>query len=158
MKTYMTVKTLLLVAFLASVFLSCEVASLESPEEIRAMLPPTLEEFEQFFHSNTEKKWSCQSFTLAGLEGLQGCRLDDTMTILSGGTYTYDGGTNLCGAEDSQRIKTGNWKILSNGANIIFDEGSPAAYTVSVLLLESQKIVLRGTYFGFEINGTYQVN
>jgi hypothetical protein len=151
-------KTLLLVAFLASVFSSCQVASLESTEEIKAMVPPTLQEFEQFYHNNTQKKWLCQSFTLAGLDGLQGCRLDDTMTILSDGTYTYDGGTNLCGAEDSQRIKTGNWKILNNGVNIIFDEGSPTAYTVNVIILESQKIVLRGTYFGLEINGTYRAN
>jgi hypothetical protein len=148
-----------LVAISISLLASCKLASLEEPEkESVPSLPSTLTEFEVLFHSNTQKVWKAQSFTLGSINGLQNCRLDDTMTIVSDGTYEYNGGQSLCGAEDSQRIKKGTWKILNNGANILFDEGTSTAYVAEVIGLESKKIVLRGTYFGLEINGTYVSN
>lgn len=151
--------TSVLLAFLGSlIFASCELATLENPDAFEASFPATIEEVNEFLHSNQEKTWNAQTFTLAGLEGFQNCRLDDTMILSADGTYRYDGGTILCGAEDSQRTKTGSWKILNGGRRILFDEGTSNAYSAEVVSLESKKIILKGTYFGLEISGSYVSN
>ena len=57
-------------------------------------------------------------------------------SLRSDGTYTYDGGANLCGAEDNVRMRTGTWRLINNGNNILFDEGLSNEYTANVEGLE----------------------
>ncbi len=156
--TQSILKYAILVFFGSLIISSCELATLDNTDASKGSFPATIDEVETFLHNREEKTWSAQTFTLATLEGFQNCRLDDTMIISSNGTYKYDGGAKLCGAEDSQRIKNGTWKILNGGRSILFDEGTANAYTAEVNSLENKKIILRGTYFGLEINGSYISN
>ncbi len=152
------VKVIILFFIGSLIISSCELATLDSADVLETSFPETVEEVNEFLHSGEEKTWKAQTFTLAGIEGFQNCRLDDTMVISSDGTYKYDGGAMLCGAEDSQRTKSGTWRILDGGLSILFDEGTANAYTAEVRSLDNNRIILRGTYFGLEINGTYTSN
>lgn len=150
------------------VITSCNLATLDDPivegeeqteqEEDRVTGPnsiPSLAQFETLFHGDTEKVWAGAAFTLAGFDGFQDCRLDDTITVNADGTYSYDGGSNLCGAEDSQQTRTGTWRILDEGSNILFDEGTNREYEADVVGLVQDTIRLSGDYLGLEINGLY---
>ena len=154
--------------FLLSLFFtitSCEVVDLEQPaqeadavmEILPSTIPSTIEDFENNLHGGTERLWATNSFTLAGLEGIQDCRLDDVVMIKSDGTYVYDGGQNLCGAEDNVRMRTGTWRLINDGHNILFDEGLPNEYTADVEGLEDNRLVLTGQYIGLVIRGVYDV-
>lgn len=149
-------------------FTSCNLATLNDPivegeeqteqEEERVTGPnsiPDLTEFETLFHGNSQKVWAGAAFTLAGFNGFQDCRLDDIITVNADGTYSYDGGNNLCGAEDNVRTRTGTWRILNNGDNILFDEGTNRQYEADVVGLVQDTIRLSGDYLGLEINGLY---
>lgn len=155
---------LLLVAAISS----CNLATLDDPivegeeqleeEEDRVTGPdeiPALAEFETLLHGDSAKIWAGAAFTLAGFDGFQDCRLDDVMTVNADGTYTYDGGNDLCGAEDNERTRTGTWRILNDGNNILFDEGTERQYEADVVGLVSDTIRLSGDYLGLEINGLY---
>lgn len=147
---------------------SCELATLDEPtaegeqgeeqEEERVTGPttrPAAAEFEQLFHGGSEKVWAGEAFTLAGFNGFQDCRLDDQITINSDGTYLYDGGNTLCGAEDNEQTRNGTWRIINDGENIIFDEGTNREYQADVVGLVQDSITLSGDYLGLEINGLY---
>ena len=149
-------------------FTSCELTMLDEPsngideEPIGVVgpetIPSSITEFETLFHGDTQITWSAISFTLAGFNGLQNCRLDDLIIVNADGTYEYDGGDVLCGAEDSQRNRTGTWEIIDNGNNILFDEGTNREYTAKVNGLEEGTISLSGEYLGLEIKGVYTSN
>ncbi len=147
---------------------SCELASLDDPivegeegqeqEEDRVTGPstiPSIEEFEMLFHGGSEKIWAGEAFTLAGFDGFQDCRLDDVITINADGTYLYDGGGTLCGAEDNEQTRNGTWRIVNEGDNIIFDEGTSREYQADVVGIVQDSITLSGDYLGLEINGLY---
>lgn len=157
-----------LVVALAVGISSCGLATLDDPitdreegeeqEEQRVTGPstiPSVAEFENLFHGGSEKTWAGEAFTLAGFDGFQDCRLDDLITVNSDGTYNYDGGNTLCGAEDSEQTRTGTWSIINDGNNILFDEGTNREYTADVVGLVSDSITLSGDYLGLEINGLY---
>ena len=149
-------------------FIACELTSLEEPgtnvDEMvmdvfePSSIPSSVSEFETMFHADEQLSWSAVSFTLAGFAGFQDCRLDDVITVNADGTYQYDGGEVLCGAEDSQRFRSGTWQIIDNGANILFDEGTNRQYTAKVNGLENGSISLSGEYLGLEIKGIYTSN
>lgn len=146
-------------------FTSCELTTLDGTGGIGRLdifeprtIPSSIAEFETMFHGNDQLTWAAVSFTLAGLEGLQDCRLDDTFILNANGTYQYDGGGVLCGAEDTQRTRTGTWQIIDNGNNIIFDRGTGNEYTARVNGLENGTISLSGQYLGLEIKGIYTSN
>ena len=152
-------------AVLILLIISCDVVDLEHPAEdtedmmeiLPSTIPDSIEDFEYALHGGTERAWSTISFTLAGLEGVQDCRLDDVVSLRSDGTYTYDGGANLCGAEDNVRMRTGTWRLINNGNNILFDEGLSNEYTANVEGLEDNRLVLTGQYIGLVIRGVYDV-
>lgn len=149
-------------------FTSCELTTLDEPgaemeNEIMEVfepqtVPSTIAEFETMFHGNSQLTWSATSFTLAGFEGFQNCRLDDMIIVNADGTYEYDGGDVLCGAEDSQQNRTGTWEIMDNGNNILFDRGTNREYTARVNGLDDNTISLSGEYLGLEIKGIYTSN
>lgn len=153
--------TLLLIAT------SCDLVDLDDPANTNEPadepmlapqgLPSSMSEFNTLFHGDTEKSWSTISFTIASMEGLQGCRLDDSMTINADGTYVYNGGSQLCGAEDTQQNRTGTWSISAGIDQLTFDEGTDRSYTARLDALVQDTLVVSGTYIGLEIRGIYVV-
>ncbi|MEM9298700.1 MAG: hypothetical protein AAGA64_09945 [Bacteroidota bacterium] len=145
---------------------SCEITQLNQPddeEEIDVVEGPTVAptstaEFENLFHGGSQRSWKTISFTFMGVGGIQDCRLDDSMTINADGTYEYDGGANLCGAEDSERVRTGTWEVTNDGRNIVFDSGTVNEYTADVTGAEDDQIALSGQYIGLNVSGVYQIN
>ncbi len=160
MKKYLSPLAFALMAF---GFASCNLTTLEElgPDGIPIdvfqpnSIPPSLGEFETQFHGGEQLAWSAVAFTLAGFDGLQDCRLDDIIVVKADGTYQYDSGGTLCGAEDSELTRSGTWRIIGNGSNIIFDEGTNREYTAIVNGLEDSTISLSGEYLGLEIKGIY---
>lgn len=147
------------------IYSGCNLVDLDEAAESGEMdlfdIPTDLPESEmvlnEAFHGGSERTWGALLFQLAGFDGMQDCRLDDTMNIMADGTYQYDGGAVLCGAEDDQRIKTGTWRAVNQGKSIVFDEGTSNEYTAEVTGLENDLIALSGQYLGLTITGVYQI-
>jgi len=79
-------------------------------------IPQDPVQFATFLHNNSSKVWVAEQFTIAGLSAFQQCRLDDSMVLSSDGTYQYDGGDQLCGAEDDASAKVGAWEFNAENA------------------------------------------
>jgi len=142
---------------------SCELATLEQPQDEPEIFEPTtipgsIAEFNAAFHGGTSKSWGTASFTLAGLDGFQNCRLDDKIEIKADGTYSYNGGAVLCGAEDNQPVRTGTWKVINEGTSILFDEATEREYTAIVNGLDKNTLSISGQYIGLNIKGIYTSN
>lgn len=102
------------------------------------------------------KSWTASRFTLSGSTLFTSCRLDDIMTFNRDGSYRYDGGNQLCGAEDNRRVKTGNWTTDFEKKTILFDEGTLKEYNADIIGFYDNKLTLRGTYMSMEVRGEYQ--
>jgi hypothetical protein len=142
---------------------SCNLVSLDEVVDKPEVYDPTtipgsIEEFNAAFHGGSSKSWATVSFTLAGLSGIQACRLDDTIEINADGTYRYNGGVVLCGAEDNQKVKTGTWEVINDGNNILFDEGTEREYTAIVNGFDQNTLSISGLYLGINIKGIYKAN
>ncbi len=147
-------------------FSSCELAELNEPPSddadmdmvnLPTTIPASIEEFEQAFHGGSERMWETASFQLAGFDGLQSCRLDDTMIINSNGMYQYDGGDILCMAEDDTRLKSGTWEVVNGGRGLLFDRDTENEYVADVNGFEDGVIALEGQYLGLSITGVYRI-
>ncbi|MEO1050382.1 MAG: lipocalin family protein [Bacteroidota bacterium] len=114
--------------------------------------------FANELHNESSKTWAATGFTLAGLNGFLDCRLDDTMTLSADGTYSFDGGDVLCGAEDNQRNREGTWTISFSNGTLTFDEGTVNEVTAEVIGLRTDTVALQGQYIGLEIRGEYISN
>lgn len=149
------------------VFAACEVVELDSPNNndgtdnskigkgnIEATDSIT---FRTKITGTTNKSWVTNEFTLADSDNLTFCRLDDQLQFNADGTYRYDGGNQLCGSEDNQRIKTGTWELSYNSNAITFDKGTSKEYSAEVIALTENEIRLKGNYFNFEVRGKYTV-
>ncbi|NMM47345.1 lipocalin family protein [Marinigracilibium pacificum] len=160
--------TLRLVSLLSGIMIailamgSCELTELDSgPEDMNGSeitlptdKPASATEFNELFHGNNQKEWIPIVFTIASIEGMQDCRLDDQININSDGTFTYDGGNQLCGAEDDSRMKAGTWRITEDLSTIVFTEDSNQ-YFANVEALVSDTLVVSGSYFGIRLKGAY---
>lgn len=140
----------------------CSVVELDEPTQLPIIngLPSTTDAFVNAIAGESGRNWSTIAFQLEGMRGFQGCRLDDTFMFLTDGTYRYDGGENLCGGEDSLRIKTGTWEFNSNSNQIIFDITTNKEYSAQIIAIEDGKMQLTGQVdiFGviLDIQGFYQ--
>ncbi|MEM9022736.1 MAG: hypothetical protein AAGB22_03280 [Bacteroidota bacterium] len=119
-------------------------------------VPSNAELAKEYLTKGEARTWGAVTFVLAGLEGLQACRLDDQMEFRANGTYTYNGGDQLCGAEDDQRIRTGTWAFSAEEGTMIFDADTDMEVTAEVLVLREDGLALRGSYLGLEVVGTYR--
>jgi len=104
------------------------------------------------------KTWKTSLFTLNGSTTFTSCRLDDIMMFFPDGTYNYQGGGQLCGAEDNQSTRNGNWEIDYTNRKIIFDKGSGNEYVADVIGLTANELRVKGTYMGMEVRGLYIKN
>ena len=178
MKTYtfkqIPLNTLLVAGLL--LVASCEVVELERrasgslPNEATADvldigsqdLPADSAAFALLLHNGESKTWSADQFVFEGLSMFLACRLDDVMTLNADGTYAYDGGENLCGAEDDQRFRIGTWAFDVDTEQLTFDSGTSNAFSAEIVTLEEGIVVLESEYrsdiFGnFDIQGRYTV-
>lgn len=146
---------------------SCELVELDSPPDNNidngdteivtgpSSVPTERVTFMSFLHGGSQKTWKATGFTLFGISGFQDCRLDDTIVIKSDGTYTYNAGDTMCGAEDNIPNKNGSWEFLEDENIILFSEGDSNQYTAEVVGLDENDIVVVGKYLGMEIKGSY---
>lgn len=113
--------------------------------------------FRRKISGTNDKNWITAEFTLAGSDNLTFCRLDDKMIFNDNGSYTYNGGNTLCGAEDNRRVRTGTWELDYKNHKIIFDRGSSNEYIAEIIGLTDNEIRLKGSYFNLEVRGKYIV-
>lgn len=115
--------------------------------------------FAMLVHGSENIVWDAQTFTLEGLSGFQTCRLDDSMTLNANGQYAYDGGEELCGGDDDQRIKGGGFVLDFERSQIIFNPGTEEQYIATVTGIVTDSMRVEGTVniFGIdmEIAGLY---
>ena len=126
-------------------------------------LPGDANTLGQLLHNNDSKTWVASEFTIEGLSTFLGCRLDDTITLFSDGTYSYDGGENLCGADDDQRVRSGNWTFNFDTSELIFEPGTSAETSATIVTLDNDILTFTGIYqstlFGsFDVEGRYAAN
>jgi len=108
-----------------------------------------------FLHGTESKLWEAQGFTIAGISGFQDCRLDDQIELFADGTYQYNGGSILCGAEDSQSQRTGLWSLdFTQGVITFIIDGDEFEAVVSGL--DPDGIVLSSSYAGLPVSASYQ--
>lgn len=125
--------------------------------------PTTEANFTQLFHSTSGQAWDADGFTLAGNTSFLSCRLDDQMMLMANetnpliGTYEYNGGDDLCGAEDDQVSKFGTYQINFTNKTVVFDAGTNNESVASVVGLDENEIVLEGSYLGLKIRGKYKL-
>lgn len=163
-------KKVLFICFLAFLA-SCDLVKIqeEGTKEVDPLgeiptLPATESEFTQLFHSDAGHTWQADGFTLAGTEGFLNCRLDDKIILKANttnsliGTYEYNGGNDLCGAEDDKKSKFGTYQIDFENAKVIFDGGTDNETSAAISGLDDKSIVLEGSYLGMTIRGKYLLN
>lgn len=116
--------------------------------------------FASMLHNDSEKTWAASEFALEGLTMFQSCRLDDAVTLFANGTYQYDGGRLLCGAEDDTRMRSGTYAYDAAQALLIFEPGTAQEAVAQLITLEQGQLVFSAVYasdlFGsFDITGSY---
>lgn len=99
--------------------------------------------------------WKAKDFYIGVIPVTQSCRLDDEMILANDGSYTYDGGSTLCGGEDNQTIKQGTWEFDSITSSLIFDKSTSIEYSTDIKQISESSLELKGEYMGIPINGDY---
>ena len=163
MKKYLTI-------LIPTILLSCNVLEVDqlnstdggatvTDNDLRGpnTVPTSSTEILTLLHENGEKRWDAEGFTLFGMNGFLPCRLDDQITLSVDGSYTYDGGNSLCGAEDNVRIKQGTWELSDDLESLVFTEGENT-FVAALLGITSDQISLRSNYQGLEVNAVYTSN
>ncbi|MEQ9423660.1 MAG: hypothetical protein RJQ09_04525 [Cyclobacteriaceae bacterium] len=156
---------LLTLVLLIMPLISCQVIELEQDveDETNSLIdgpqevPSERDSVMHLLHGDVNKIWQAEGFTILGMSGFLNCRLDDSMTLFNDGTYIYDGGNSLCGAEDDTRIKEGTWSISDDLSTLIFKEGN-LTHQADLLGISNDQIRLRGGYQGLELNAVYTSN
>lgn len=147
-------------------FQACEVATLNEENDpaltgggvLNGMgsFPATVEELETLLAGGTSREWTPVGFTIEGLTGSQPCRMDDNIQLNANGTYTYDGGPELCGAEDDTRIKSGSWSINFVTKTILLESEQDGQFTLTLAGTTADEVAFSGSYFGLEVLARYK--
>ena len=119
--------------------------------------------FAQMLHGSESKTWIASEFSIEGVSGFLDCRLDDVITLHANGTYEYDGGRDLCGAEDHQRIRTGDWSYNFETTELILEPDSEMRAVARIVSLEGNILTVTGVYENdilgsFDVSGRYVSN
>ncbi len=103
-----------------------------------------------------QRTWEMVNFSYAGVMATlmnHSCRLDDAMEFKADGTYLYDGGTELCGGEDSQQQKAGTWDLDENLNFVLFDKGTNKELEANIDLFTPTNLNMSGTYVFTSFSG-----
>ena len=118
----------------------------------------------------SSKTWGADDFLLEGMgiSTSQSCRLDDQITFNADGTFLYNSGDWLCGAEDNSEMRSGTFSVdLSEEDPVILFQGiegfGNTSFSGKIWTLEEDLIVISSVYnsqvFGsFEVTGRYTTN
>ncbi len=167
MKNFKKLHTALLLSTTLFLVAACNLVDLDEPGPTAPVdapdgIPATEATFMSELAGDNSRVWKALTFELEGLSGFQFCRLDDTFTFFTDGTYRYDGGEVLCGGADDQQVKTGIWELDFANSQLIFDRGTSIAYISTVQGLENNRIHLTGEVdiFGqlMDIEGIYETD
>lgn len=101
------------------------------------------------------RTWVTVAFTIDGVNGFQNCRLDDQIRLNDDLTYSYDGGTTLCGAEDNQKLKSGNWEVNASNRTLTFDKGTDREAVFYIESLDEEEIVVSSHYYSWKVMGKF---
>lgn len=107
--------------------------------------------------NQSTKSWTVTGFTIGGSNTFQNCRLGDKIVLNSNGSYSYDGGSQLCGAEDNKKIKSGSWEADFDNRILYFDRGTINEIEVYIETCESSKVIISTRYFGMAILGQFEI-
>ncbi|MEO9967534.1 MAG: lipocalin family protein [Reichenbachiella sp.] len=108
-----------------------------------------------FLLGGSSRIWQTIAFTIEGVNGFQNCRLDDEIELREDGTYYYDGGEMLCGAEDNQKIKQGEWRLDEESRTLIFDEGAETQTEIYIESLTEEEMVISTHYYQWKVVGKF---
>lgn len=120
--------------------------------------PATSAELEQMLTNSDQKTWSSSAFEIEGISGFQSCRLDDQIMLTANGTFSYNGGDVLCGAEDRNRIRGGSWEVDFETRTISIVTDNEDQFDLLIESVNDVKIIFSGFYFGLEITGEFEAN
>lgn len=106
----------------------------------------------------SSKVWRTSAFTLAGSSSFTSCRLDDEMQFEADGTYMFNGGEQLCGAEDNQTFRQGTWELDFENNQVIFDKETSREVTADLIGSSEDELRLKGSYMMMEVRGIFIAN
>lgn len=111
-------------------------------------------------HNGSDQVWTTSNFLIAGVSTHGACRLDDTMTLKSDGTYSFDGGGTSCGLEDNAGTVTGTWEVSEDKKSLIFNKQTANEYAALVVDQTENSIELVSNYrfrgVSLELRGEYK--
>ncbi len=152
-------------------FSSCELVELEEMQQTVTMpdpddpddppimvptsIPSNTDTLIQYLTNGSSKTWNALAFTIEDISGLQECRLDDVIELNIDGTYSYDGGNVLCGAEDDAQFQQGTWTFSAQNAQFVFDAGTSNEAVMELTGLDKSTAAIESSYFGLEVLGVY---
>lgn len=148
-------------------FFACSVVSLDSglvplgPDDsiiFEDIYPASAEVANDILTGSSTRSWSSKSFTIEEISGLQQCRLDDQIVIDMDGTFSFDGGDLLCGAEDNTKIKNGSWALDYTARTITFTPADSDPIALYIEMLTGTEIVISSSYVGLEVVGKFGSN
>lgn len=166
-KLYDIMKLFYIAALMISsiTFFSCGVVEGDLTEQENStdllfedVFPTSAIDANTILRGNVVKSWETTAFKIESVNGYQECRLDDKISLDGDGTYSYDGGTMLCGAEDNEKVRTGTWTLDVESRILTLDEGEGNEFTLYVESLVESEIVVSTSYYGLAVLGKFTSN
>lgn len=109
-----------------------------------------------FISGESKKNWETKEFKVSSMSSFQDCRLDDMIEFNKDGTFLYDGGDILCGAEDEKKTVSGSWEILDDNKSIKFVTSDGDTYNGELTGTVDGKLTIKSSYMGMEVKGFYE--
>lgn len=148
-----------LLVLIFAVSISCEVVTIEENTPNIAFtesFPDDLASLNSALTNESNRTWNITGFKLGESSSFQTCRLDDALALNADGTYSYDGGNELCGSEDNSRFKTGTWEVDFDSRTMYFDKGTEHEVEVFIESCQGSKVVFSSQYFGMKVLGQFE--
>lgn len=143
---------------------SCGVVSLDEQQVLSQSIqinsseyPGTEADLMIALANDESKKWEATGFTMQLIDNFQSCRLDDVLSLNANGTYNYDGGDVLCGAEDNERLKSGIWKLNYEERKLIFDKGTSKEIELYIEEASDTRVIVSSSYMQLKVVGRYEI-
>jgi len=157
MKNQNVIFSLIMVIFLTT--FSCGIVSIEEKAPgitFSESFPPDLTSFNTILTNGSNRTWNVTGFSFGESTNFQNCRLDDSLILKNDGTYDYNGGNELCGAEDNSQFKTGIWEADFDSRTIYFDKGTGNEIEIFIESCQESKVVFSSKYFGMKVLGQFE--
>ena len=148
----------IVIAFGACNVMSIEPLGSENNISFENIYPNSIENANTILTGSGTRSWSSNSFTIEGISGFQPCRLDDQIVMNMDGSFSYDGGDVLCGAEDNMQIKSGSWNLNYTTRTLTFVPNTGDPVELYIEMLTDQEVVFSANYIGLDILGKLSKN